>query len=128
FRLPLTPSILTLSLHDALPICADTVHLVEQAFTLAVEIPLDAESGKFVRHHAQLPPGRVRPAAVSSVHEHFGRRLGFIARAERAIFRLFRDYAFAQKIIRPLSALRRNNHPATRDGVFPQLRQLSLLP
>jgi len=106
---------------------ADSVHLVEQPFAFAVKIPFDSQRRKFVRHHAQLPTRRVRAAAVPPVHQHFRRRLGLIPCAERTILRLPRDHTFAQKIIRPLSAFRRNNHPSTRNRVFAQLRQLVLL-
>src|SRR5438270_14005206 len=43
---------------------ADSVHLVEQAFALAVEVALDSQRGKSIGHHPQLPSRRVRATAI----------------------------------------------------------------
>ena len=85
---------------------ADSVHLVEQAFSFAVQLAFDPQRRKAIRHHAQLPSRRVRSSPISPVYQHFRRRLGLIAEAEGTILRLSRDDAFAQKVVWPLSALR----------------------
>src|SRR5580704_2420496 len=102
----------------------DTVHLVKEAFALAVEIAFDAECGKFVGHHANGPTRRVRSSVAPAINKNLRRRLGFVTGAERTILaiRQGRD-ALAQKIVGALSALGGNNHPAASNRVFSQLRQ-----
>src|SRR6267142_4544025 len=102
---------------------ADSVHLVEEAFAFAVQFTLDPQCRKFVWNHANAPARRVGATAVAPIHKNLRRRLGFIPNAERTILCIRGDYAFAQKFVRPFSALSRNDHPPTRDRVFPQLRQ-----
>src|SRR5437588_5681180 len=63
-----TTDIYTLSLHDALPIYP--VHLVEEAFSLAVQLAFDAQCREFIGHHANAPTGCVGPAAVSAINQN----------------------------------------------------------
>ena len=67
---------------------ADAIHAIEQAFAFAVKAAFNAESGKFIRHHAERPARRIFSAAVAAVGENFGRRFRFISRAERDNSRL----------------------------------------
>ena len=102
---------------------ADSVHLVEEALSLAVQFAFDTQCGKFIRHHANVPARRVRPSAIPSINQNLRRSLGFIPRAEGAILRVPRDHALAQEIVRALPAFRCNDHPSARNWIFAQLRQ-----
>src|ERR1700675_3312340 len=102
---------------------ADSVHLVEEAFSFAVQPAFDAQCREFIRHHTNAPTGCVRPAAVPAINQNLRRSLGLITRTEGAILRVLGDNALAQEIVRPLSSFGRNDHPASRDRVFTQLRQ-----
>ena len=66
-------------LHDHF-VRADAVHLVEQAFALAIQFAFDSQRRKPVRHHANAPTRRVRPAAIAPIHQNFRRRLDLRAR------------------------------------------------
>src|SRR5436853_7230672 len=103
--------------------CANSVHLVEETFSFAVQPTFDAQCGEFIGHHANAPTGCVGPAAVSAINQNLRRSLGLIARAEGAILRVFGDNALAQEIVRTLSSFRRNDHPSSRDRIFTKLRQ-----
>src|SRR6267143_2058566 len=75
---------------------ADSVHLVEQAFSFAVQPTFDAQCGEFIGHHTNAPTGCVSTAAVSAINQDLRRSLGLIAGAERAILRVLGDNAPAQ--------------------------------
>src|SRR5580700_3263767 len=103
---------------------ADAVHLVKEAFALAVEIAFNAECGKFVGHDAHGPARGVCASVAPAVDQNLRRCLGFRAGAERAILAVGkRRDAFAQKIVRAFSTLGGNNHPAASNRIFSQLRQ-----
>src|SRR5260370_18129117 len=102
---------------------ADSVHLVEEAFSFAVQPAFDAQCRKFIGHHTNTPTRGVGRAAVSAINENLRRSLGFVARAKGAIPRVLADNTLAEEIVRPLSSFRPNAHPSPRDRVFTQLRQ-----
>src|SRR5216684_3062388 len=102
---------------------ADSVHLVKETFSFAVQFAFDAQGGKFVWHNPDAPARRVWASAVPSVDENFRRSSSFIAHAEGAILLFSRDDALPEEIVRPLSSFRRNDHPSARDRVLTQLRQ-----
>src|SRR5580698_3085277 len=105
---------------------ADAVHLVKEAFAFSVEIAFNTQRWEFVRHHTNRPACCVRAAVAAAVDENLWRRLGLIARAERAILGVWRRRnSLAQKIVWTLSTLGGNNHPAASNRVFSQLRQSS---
>src|SRR5260370_40356316 len=102
---------------------ADSIHLVKETFAFAVQFAFDAQSGKFIWHHADAPTRRVWASAVPSVDENFRRCARLIAHAEGAILLFSWDDTLAQEVVRPLPSVRRHNHPSTRDWIFTQLRQ-----
>jgi len=64
---------------------ADSVHLVKETFSFAVQFAFDAQGGKLVAQPG-CPARRVGPPAVPSVDENFRRSSSLIAHAEGAIF------------------------------------------
>src|SRR5712675_793322 len=100
----------------------DSIHLVKESFTFTVQIALDAQRWKFVRHHADAPTGGVWTAAVPSIDKNLRRSARFIPRTEGTIFLFSGDDALSKEVVRALSSFRRNDHPSARDRVFPQLR------
>ncbi len=105
------------SLNDDL-VRADAMHLVVQAFALAVQRAFDPQGGKLVRHHTQRPAGSIGAAAVAAIGEDFRRGLGFIAGAERAEARPSDLHLFADEIRWPLRPVRGDDDPSTGDGIF----------
>ncbi len=97
---------------------ADAVHLVEQAFAFAVQFPFNAQSGKSIRHDADIPSRCVRAGAIAAVGENLRRRLRFIARAEGAIEGRPGKYAFAQKIHGALAPFRGDDYPPPCNWIF----------
>src|SRR5436853_531696 len=91
--------------------CANSVHLVEETFSFAVQPTFDAQCGEFVGHHTNAPTGCVSTAAVSAINQDLRRSLGLIAGAEGAILGVLGDNALAQEIVRTLSSFRRNAVP-----------------
>src|SRR5260370_30428476 len=102
---------------------ADSVHLVKETSSFAVQFALDAQRGKFVWDNPDAPARRVGASAVPTVNEDFRRSSRFIARAERTILLFSWDDALSKEIVRPLPSFRRNDHPSARDRVLTQLRQ-----
>src|SRR5260370_12694197 len=102
---------------------ADSVHLVKEPLSLAVQFALDTQGGKFVGHNPDAPAGSIWASAIPSVDEDFRRSPSFIAHAEGAILLFSRDDALTEKVVRTLPSFRRNDHPAARDRILPQLRQ-----
>src|SRR5215472_9528630 len=97
---------------------ADAVHLVEKAFAFAVEFAFDAKGREAVRHHTDIPSRGIRSSAVAPVGKNFRWRFDFISRTEGTVLGAPRKDALSQEIIGPLTAVGRNNHPATRDRVL----------
>src|SRR5229473_5968626 len=102
---------------------ADSIHLVEETLSLAVQFTLDAQCWKLVGHNPDAPAGSIWASTVPPIDEDFRRSSSFIAHAEGAILLFSRDDALTQKVVRTLPSFRRNDHPSARDRVFPQLRQ-----
>src|SRR6185503_17234037 len=98
------------------------VHAVEQPLALAIERAFDLERGKLVRDDAEVPAGRVRRAAVLAVGEDLGRRQPLVPGAERAMLPPDRRRPLDAEVVRPLLAVRGNDHPSAGDRVFAQLR------
>src|SRR5260370_1363222 len=65
---------------------ADSIHLVEETLSLAVQFTLDAQCWKLVGHNPDAPARRVWASAVPPIDEDFRGSSSFIAHAERAIF------------------------------------------
>ena len=105
----------------------DAVHLVKEAFAFAVKIAFDTKSWKFVGDYANAPAGSIFAAAIAAIDQNFRGSFCFASRAEGTILGIRGDDAFTQKFVGSLAAFRRNNHPATGDGILPQLRQRCLL-
>src|SRR5271169_4596448 len=101
------------------------VHLVEQAFALAVDFAFNSQRRETIRNHANVPASGVRSAAVSSINQNFRWSFGFVTRAEWTIHRGFGKHTVPHKIHWPLSAIRGNNHPSTSNGILTQLRQVA---
>src|SRR5580693_2269177 len=109
----------------------DTVHAVEHAFGLPVQIALNAQRRKLVRHHAHGPSrsvaGRRWPSVrVRPVGLDLWRRLALIPVAEGTESPLDL-HVFADKVGGTLGPVGRNNHPAANNRIFSKLRQ-SLIP
>src|SRR5260370_33296011 len=102
---------------------ADSIHLVEETLSLAVQFTLDAQCWKLVGHNPDAPARRVWASAVPPIDEDFRGSSSFIAHAERAIFLFPWDDTLTEKVVRTLPSFRRNDHPAARDRILPQLRQ-----
>src|SRR6478736_1803539 len=101
---------------------AHAVHLVKHSVRLAVQVALNSQGGKFVRHHAQVPPGGVRARILArSVSQYFRRRCAFIAGTEGAESAL-ENHALAGEISGTLGTVSGNNHPASGNRIFSQLR------
>src|ERR1700687_4056213 len=100
---------------------ADAIHLVKHAFGLLIQIALDAEGRELVRNDADRPTRSVflRSTAVGAwaIGHDLRWGLAFIAIIERTESALDL-YSFANKVGRPLGAIRGNNHPPAHDGVF----------
>src|SRR2546430_13104237 len=65
--------------------CANSVHLVEEAFSFAVQPTFDAQCGEFIGHHTNAPTGCVSTAPVSAINQDLRRSFGLIAGAEGAM-------------------------------------------
>jgi hypothetical protein len=99
---------------------ADAVHLVVQPLAAPIELAFDLQRRELVRHHAHVPAGRVRRAALEPVHVHLGRRLVFVSRAERT-----EAVGFGRRrgleIRGPAAALGGDDHPASDDRILAKL-------
>ena len=84
---------------------ADAVHFVEQAFALAVEFAFDAQRGKSIGDHANVPAGGIRACAIAAIRQDFGRGLQFISRTKGTILRWPGEHTFPKKIHGPLTAV-----------------------
>src|SRR3984893_13298345 len=104
-----------------------SVHPVEQAFALAVQAAFDSKRGKFIRHYADRPAGRVLAAAVPSIGQNFRWSLTFIPGAERTHAGSLDLNALAHKIHGTLASIGRNNYPAARNRILAKFRQTLLL-
>src|SRR5713226_7711282 len=102
---------------------ADSIHLVEETLSLAVQFTLDAQCWKLVGHNPDAPAGSIWASTVPPIDEDFRRGSSLIAHAERAILLFPWDDTLTEKVVRTLPSFRRNDHPAARDRVLPQLRQ-----
>src|SRR6266576_1107296 len=106
----------------------NTVHLVEHALGLPVEVTLDAKSWKFVRDDPYRPAGRIAlgrgtTVGIGTIGLNFGRRLAFIPGTKRTKPALDLD-SLTYKISGTLGAVRGNDHPAADNRIFPEFRQL----
>src|SRR5260370_9517622 len=81
---------------------ADSVHLVEEAFSFAVQPAFDAQCRKFIGHHTNTPTRCVGPPAVSAINQNLGRRLVFVAPAKGAILAVFGATTHAEQTFPPL--------------------------
>src|SRR5260370_18457162 len=59
----------------------DSVHLVEEAFSFAVQPAFDAQRRKLIGHDTNTPTRGVCPAAVSPINQNLSRSLAFGALA-----------------------------------------------
>src|SRR5258708_7054299 len=107
---------------------ADSVHPVKHAVSLAVEVALDAQCGKFVRHHAQVPSGG---GAVSifrgTVGQNLRRRLALIAGTKRTESPALDIDALAGKISRPTGTVGGDDDPASGNRIFAKFRHTAIL-
>src|ERR1039458_1240394 len=92
-------------------------HLVEHAFGLTVQAAFDSEGGKLVRHHAYRPVRGVTRRPIWAIRQHFGRRLAFIAVAERAKAAL-QFHRLTAEVVRAFGAIGRNDYPSSQDWIF----------
>src|SRR5260221_8310415 len=77
---------------------ADAVHLVKHAVGLPAQVAFNAQRGKFVRYHAQVPAFAVAYClVVRTVSKNFRWRLAFIARKEWAEAAALNDKALTKK-------------------------------
>src|SRR5262249_11995705 len=83
--------------------------------------------GKLIGHDTQVPPRSVGTAAVVPKGQHFGRRHLLAAGAERTKFLANNRRTLEPEIAGALPPFRRNDHPATGDRVFSELRHLICL-
>src|SRR6185312_1868209 len=101
---------------------AHTVHLVKHSIRLPVQVSFDPQCRKFVRDHAQVPPGGVWPGVFSrTVGQYLWRRSAFITRTKWAESAL-QDNALTGKISGTFGAVSGNNNPASGNRIFSQLR------
>src|SRR6476646_10165732 len=101
---------------------AHAVHLVKHSVRLAVQVTLNSQGGEFIRHHAQVPPGGVRARILArTVSQYLWRRCAFISGTKRAEPAL-EDDALAGEISGTLGTVSGNNHPASGNRIFSQLR------
>src|SRR5947209_18278836 len=101
---------------------AHAIHLVKHPVRLPVQVAFNPQCGKLVGHHPQVPPARVGMRILArTVSQDFRRRGAFIARTEWAESALQCD-TLTGKISGALGTVSGNNHPASGNGVFSQLR------
>jgi len=97
---------------------ADAVHAVVEAKTFTPQVAFHLKSGKFVGDHADGPIGRIRLRCLRPVgHDFFGGQ-PFLSRAKGADpgrNRLGRWRLC--KIVRATAPVRRDNDPATDNGI-----------
>src|SRR5947209_18750692 len=101
---------------------ANAVHLVEHAIGLAVNVALDAQCGKLVRNHTQVPAGSITAIFAWAVSEYFRRRLAFVAGTERAEARSLDVGALTREVAGTLGAVGRDNDQASGYRIFAKLR------
>src|ERR1700678_2852663 len=102
---------------------AHAVHAVEQAIAFAIEPPFDAESGEFVGNYAKRPARCIFATSIAAVGEDFRWSLPFAARTKRAMRRAFYLHALTNEVHGAIGAIRGNDDPAPRDGIFAKFRQ-----
>ncbi len=102
---------------------ADAVHPIEQPLPFAIEIALDLQRGKPVRHDAQIPARRVRRAAVLPERADLGRRHVLATGTERTVLAGDDLGALELEVGGPLLAIGGNDHPAAGDRILAELRQ-----
>jgi hypothetical protein len=101
---------------------SNALHAVEEAFTFAVEVAFDAESGVFVGNDAKLPAWGVGCGAVA-VGENLAGCVRFVTCAERAEAPGgFRRDRLANEVGRTAGAIGGDDYPAVRNGVFAKFR------
>ncbi len=103
--------------HDHL-VRSHAIHAIKQTIALAVKVALDAERREFVGDYADGPARCIWAAAVTSIGQDFRRRFRLVPQAERAKTLALHTHAFAHKVGRPLSAISRDNDPATCNRVL----------
>src|SRR5262249_27810404 len=105
---------------------AHAIHLVEHAFGLSIEVALNSQCRKFVRHHPNRPTRSIRlrltSVLIGTVGLYLWGSLALVAGAERAESAPHL-YRITGKIGGTLGAVARNNHPAADDGVFSEFGQ-----
>src|ERR1700674_556720 len=100
---------------------ADPVHLVEQAFGLPVEVPLNAQRRKLVGDNSHRPPGRIAlgrwtAIRVGTVSLNLGWGLALVPITEGTETTL-NFHRLTREICGTLGAISRNNYPATYNGI-----------
>src|SRR5579859_260184 len=106
---------------------AHAVHLVKHAVGLAVQVAFDAKRGELVGHHAQVPSRGIAPVVAGTVRQNLGRRLLFVPGTERAEASALDLDALAGEVARAPRAVSGNDDPASRNGIFSQLRHRIIL-
>src|SRR5438270_6086244 len=101
---------------------AHAVHLVKHSVRLAVQVALNSQGGEFVWDHAQVPPGGVWACILArTVSQYLRRRCAFVSGTEGAESAL-EDHALTGEISGTLGTISGNNHPASGNRIFSQLR------
>src|SRR5436190_23848644 len=104
---------------------ADAIHPIEQALPFAIEVSLDLQRRKQVRHHAQIPARRIPRAAVLPERAHLRRRHVLVPWTEGTMLLAGEDEgALEMEIGGPLLAIGGDDDPAAGDRIFAELRQL----
>ncbi len=107
-------------------VCADPGHAIVKPFPAALNLALDAQSRKLIRDNADMPAGLIRSAGVA-IRQNLGGSLRFMACAERADAGRRRwDDMIAGEIGGAEGAIRRDNHPASCNGVFAKVGHWSI--
>src|ERR1700730_5761718 len=94
---------------------ADAIHLVKQAFPVAIQVPFDAKRREFVGNHTYAPAGGVHAAAAAAIDQNFRWSFCFASGTEGTILTIRSNNAFTQEFIGALATFCRDNDPATRD-------------
>src|ERR1700747_744718 len=107
---------------------ADTIHLVEHALGLAIQIAFNPQGRKLVRDDAHGPArsiaqGRRTAIRIRPVGLNLGWSFSLVPRAEGAEA-AFNAHTFAYKICGTLGAIGGNDHPPAHDWIFSKFGQL----
>ena len=102
---------------------SNTIHLVKQALTLAIQIPFNAQGREFIGDYPKVPSRTVSSTSIRSITQDFRRRFVFISVAKwaKSAFDLNR---FFYKIARTFAAISSNDYPSPSDWIFSQFRQV----